>query len=214
MCCCRRARLVTVSLLAALRDPDVYAEPDVFDILSRRSSALASGVWRRRPSLRGRGAGAGGNGRGACGDCAAWRRTRRKRGQNPNSPPARSARSTRCAWLSRNPDPDKCRLSRKPSRRRTASPAFLNAIEDERKRADAKAIDKLLRAASGEKPVLWGASIVGYGQYEAALRAVADHRLCAAQGQSGGLHDGRLRATRRAARPGWASTSSASRACI
>jgi hypothetical protein len=44
--------------------------------------------------------------------------------------------------------------------------AFLNAIEDDRKRADAKAIDKLLRAASGEKPVLWGANIIGYGQYE------------------------------------------------
>jgi hypothetical protein len=44
--------------------------------------------------------------------------------------------------------------------------AFLNAIEDDRKRAEAKAIDKLLRAASGERPVLWGANIVGYGQYE------------------------------------------------
>jgi hypothetical protein len=44
--------------------------------------------------------------------------------------------------------------------------AFLNAIANDRKRADAKAIDKLLRAVSGEKPVLWGANIVGYGQYE------------------------------------------------
>jgi hypothetical protein len=45
-------------------------------------------------------------------------------------------------------------------------PAFLDAIADERKRADAKAIDKLLRAATGERPVLWGAAIVGYGQYQ------------------------------------------------
>lgn len=44
--------------------------------------------------------------------------------------------------------------------------AFLNAIEDDRKRADAKTLDKLLRAASGEKPVLWGDTIIGYGQYE------------------------------------------------
>jgi hypothetical protein len=44
--------------------------------------------------------------------------------------------------------------------------AFLTAIEDKRKRADAKAIDKLLREASGEKPVLWGANIIGYGQYQ------------------------------------------------
>jgi hypothetical protein len=52
----------------------------------------------------------------------------------------------------------------KPTKESVA--AFLNAIEDERKRADAKTLDKLLRAASGEKPVLWGASIIGYGQYE------------------------------------------------
>ncbi len=52
----------------------------------------------------------------------------------------------------------------KPTKESVA--AFLSAIEDDRKRADAKVIDKLLRAVSGEKPVLWGANIVGYGQYE------------------------------------------------
>jgi hypothetical protein len=42
--------------------------------------------------------------------------------------------------------------------------AFLDTIEDESKRKDAKAIDKLLREATGEKPVMWGAAIVGYGE--------------------------------------------------
>jgi hypothetical protein len=42
---------------------------------------------------------------------------------------------------------------------------FLSGIEDERRRRDAKALDKLFRGITGEKPVLWGPSIVGYGSY-------------------------------------------------
>jgi hypothetical protein len=42
---------------------------------------------------------------------------------------------------------------------------FLNAIEDENKRRDAKTIDKLFREITGEKPVMWGPSIIGYGTY-------------------------------------------------
>lgn len=42
--------------------------------------------------------------------------------------------------------------------------AFLDAIENDTQRKDAKAIDKLLRDVTGEKPVMWGTAIVGYGQ--------------------------------------------------
>ena len=42
---------------------------------------------------------------------------------------------------------------------------FLNGIEDEQKRREAKAIDRMFREVTGEKPVLWGPSIVGYGTY-------------------------------------------------
>ncbi len=42
---------------------------------------------------------------------------------------------------------------------------FLNGIENEKKRRDAKAIDKLFREISGEKPTMWGPSIIGYGTY-------------------------------------------------
>lgn len=42
---------------------------------------------------------------------------------------------------------------------------FIAAVESDARRKDAKALDKMLRAATGEKPVMWGASIVGYGQY-------------------------------------------------
>jgi len=42
---------------------------------------------------------------------------------------------------------------------------FLNGIEDEQKRREAKAIDKLFRLVTGVKPTMWGPSIVGYGMY-------------------------------------------------
>jgi hypothetical protein len=41
--------------------------------------------------------------------------------------------------------------------------AFIAAVDDEAKRADAKAIDKMLREVTGEKPAMWGPSIIGYG---------------------------------------------------
>ncbi len=42
---------------------------------------------------------------------------------------------------------------------------FLNSIEPEQKRKDAKAIAKIMRNATGDRARMWGPSIVGYGQY-------------------------------------------------
>ena len=42
---------------------------------------------------------------------------------------------------------------------------FMNAITDPARRADAKALVKLLQRASGEKPQMWGPSIIGFGSY-------------------------------------------------
>jgi Domain of unknown function (DU1801) len=42
---------------------------------------------------------------------------------------------------------------------------FIEAISDEGKRADAKALVKMMQNASGEKPKMWGPSIVGFGSY-------------------------------------------------
>jgi len=46
--------------------------------------------------------------------------------------------------------------------------AYIAAVEDDTRRKDAKAVDKMLREITGEKPAMWGPSIVGYGQYEGA----------------------------------------------
>lgn len=43
--------------------------------------------------------------------------------------------------------------------------AFIAAVEDETRRADAKAIDKMMREITGEKPAMWGPTIIGYGVY-------------------------------------------------
>ena len=43
--------------------------------------------------------------------------------------------------------------------------AFIDALTDETRRADAKALVKLIQSATGEKPKMWGPSIIGFGSY-------------------------------------------------
>ncbi len=43
--------------------------------------------------------------------------------------------------------------------------AFIDAIADEAKRGDAKTLVKLMQKATGEKPKMWGPSIIGFGSY-------------------------------------------------
>jgi uncharacterized protein DUF1801 len=46
------------------------------------------------------------------------------------------------------------------------SPAsFIEAIADETRRADARMLVKLMQSATGEKPAMWGPSIIGFGSY-------------------------------------------------
>lgn len=41
--------------------------------------------------------------------------------------------------------------------------AFIDAVTDPIKRADAKTLVKLMQSAAGEKPKMWGPSIIGFG---------------------------------------------------
>lgn len=43
--------------------------------------------------------------------------------------------------------------------------AFVDAIPDAARRSDAWTLVKLMSAASGEKPKMWGPSIIGFGSY-------------------------------------------------
>lgn len=40
---------------------------------------------------------------------------------------------------------------------------FIDALPNEAKRADARALIKLMQKATGEKPKMWGPSIIGFG---------------------------------------------------
>ena len=49
--------------------------------------------------------------------------------------------------------------------------AFLNGVEDPQQRKDAKTLAKLMAEVSGEKSMMWGPSIVGYGSYKVSANA-------------------------------------------
>lgn len=42
---------------------------------------------------------------------------------------------------------------------------FIAAVENPTRRADARAVLEMLREVTGEAPVMWGPSIVGFGRY-------------------------------------------------
>jgi hypothetical protein len=54
----------------------------------------------------------------------------------------------------------------KTKKTRTSVTSFINSIEDPQQRADAKALVSLMKAATGERPAMWGTSIVGFGSYD------------------------------------------------
>lgn len=43
--------------------------------------------------------------------------------------------------------------------------AFLNAVSDPQRRADCFELVRIMRAASGDEPQMWGSSIVGFSRY-------------------------------------------------
>jgi hypothetical protein len=43
--------------------------------------------------------------------------------------------------------------------------AYIDALADQTRRADAKVLVKLMQKATGEKPRMWGPSIIGFGSY-------------------------------------------------
>src|SRR6476661_4643881 len=44
-------------------------------------------------------------------------------------------------------------------------PSFIDTVADEGKRADAKSLVKIMQKATGEKPTMWGPSIIGFGSH-------------------------------------------------
>lgn len=62
--------------------------------------------------------------------------------------------------MTRAPAP---RARRKTNRTTASVRDFIATLEDASKRRDCRSIVKLMSSATGEKPVMWGSSIVGFG---------------------------------------------------
>ncbi len=48
---------------------------------------------------------------------------------------------------------------------KTSVPDFINSVEDEQKRKDSFALLELFKSITKEEPVMWGPSIIGFGEY-------------------------------------------------
>lgn len=44
--------------------------------------------------------------------------------------------------------------------------AFINSIDDDRKRQDCKTLVAMMSKATGARPVLWGPAIIGFDEYD------------------------------------------------
>lgn len=53
----------------------------------------------------------------------------------------------------------------KTQRNKLSVRAFLDAVADEKRRRDALAVSRIMEDITGEKPAMWGASMVGFGSY-------------------------------------------------
>ena len=53
----------------------------------------------------------------------------------------------------------------KTTRNKTSVSGFLAKIKDPQKRSACKELVSIMQQASGEKPAMWGTSIVGFGKY-------------------------------------------------
>lgn len=57
--------------------------------------------------------------------------------------------------------------------------AYLKAIEDPTRRTDCQALVRLMQAITGERPRMWGSSIVGFGSYHYRYESGREGDACA-----------------------------------
>ena len=58
--------------------------------------------------------------------------------------------------------------------------AFIEAVDHPGKRADALVLDGLFRKVTGQPPVLWGPTIIGYGSYRYSYASGHSGEMCRA----------------------------------
>jgi len=60
----------------------------------------------------------------------------------------------------------------------TTAAAFIKKVADPARRADAEALVQIFQRASGEPPVMWGPSIVGFGSYHYKYESGREGDMC------------------------------------
>lgn len=55
---------------------------------------------------------------------------------------------------------------------------FIDTVEPERKREEARVLDDLFRRVTGERPRMWGPSIIGYGHYHYRYASGREGDMC------------------------------------
>jgi hypothetical protein len=56
--------------------------------------------------------------------------------------------------------------------------AFIDAVTDDNQRADARFIAAMMERLSGEKPAMWGPSIIGFGSYHYKYESGREGEMC------------------------------------
>lgn len=56
--------------------------------------------------------------------------------------------------------------------------AFIESVDHERKREEAHVLDAMFRRVTGTEPVMWGPSIIGYGQYHYKYESGREGDMC------------------------------------
>jgi hypothetical protein len=67
-------------------------------------------------------------------------------------------------------------IKTKPTR--SSVRAYLDAIADSERRADCRALTRMMSALTGAKPVMWGTSIVGFGRYTYRYASGREGEMC------------------------------------
>ncbi|WP_120078189.1 DUF1801 domain-containing protein [Aurantiacibacter odishensis] len=56
--------------------------------------------------------------------------------------------------------------------------AFIDSVDHARKREEARELDAMFRRVTGEEPVMWGPSIIGYGEYHYKYESGREGDMC------------------------------------
>ena len=67
---------------------------------------------------------------------------------------------------------------RKTVANKTSVKGFIDGVKNERRKADAKEVAKMMRAASGQRARMWGPSIIGYGISKYTLANGKEEQIC------------------------------------